>query len=130
VQQHVRLLGILWIAYSALNVFGGVMMIVLAGTIFGRLGQVAEIPGPVLLWLRPLMVSLGSLTLLKALAGFFAGWGLLHREPWARILAIIMAFLTLLNIPAGTALGIYTLWVLLPAQSDQEYRLLRQSQVP
>jgi hypothetical protein len=30
----------------------------------------------------------------------------------------------LLNVPLGTALGIYTLWVLLPAQSDEEYKTL------
>jgi hypothetical protein len=33
----------------------------------------------------------------------------------------------LLRIPVGTALGIYTLWVLLPAQSDEEYRALAQA---
>jgi predicted nucleic acid-binding Zn ribbon protein len=128
VQQHVRVLAILWMAYSALNVLGGVVMIVLAGTMFGHLGQLSEIPPQLLIWLRPLMVSLGSLTLLKAAAGFFAGWGLLQRERWARILALIVGFLALLNIPLGTALGIYTLWVLLPAQSDHEYRILGQSQ--
>lgn len=126
VQQHVRLLAIFWIAYSALNVIGGVVTIVLAGTMFRHLGQVAEIPSQLLIWLRPLMISLGFLTLLKAAAGFFAGWGLLRRESWARNLALIIAFITLLNLPVGTALGIYTLWVLLPAQSDQEYRLLGQ----
>ena len=57
-------------------------------------------------------------------AGFFAGWGLLQRESWARILALVVGFLALLNVPLGTALGIYTLWVLLPGQSDQEYRAL------
>ena len=128
VQQHVRLLAFFWIAYSALNVIGGVVTIVLAGTMFGHLGQIAEIPSQVLIWLRPLMISFGAITLVKAAAGFFAGWGLLRRESWARILALIIAFLTLLNIPVGTALSIYTLWVLLPEQSDRDYRLLGQSQ--
>ena len=41
---------------------------------------------------------------------------------WARILAIILAFLSLIHVPFGTALGIYTLWVLLPASSEQEYQ--------
>jgi predicted nucleic acid-binding Zn ribbon protein len=124
VHEHVRLLAIFWIAYSALDVIGGVVMIVLGGTMFGHLGRGADLPREALFWLRPLMVSLGSITLLKAGAGFFAGWGLLRREPWARILALIVGFLALLNLPLGTALGIYTLWVLLPAQSDREYRLL------
>ncbi|HVO63974.1 MAG TPA: hypothetical protein VMT53_23835 [Terriglobales bacterium] len=129
VQQHARLLAIFWIAYSALNVIGGVVLIVIAGNIFGRLPHPAGIPSELLIWFRPVMVSLGVITLVKAAAGFFAGWGLLQREPWARILALIVAFLALLNIPVGTALGIYTLWVLLPAQSDQEYRLLADRQV-
>jgi hypothetical protein len=30
----------------------------------------------------------------------------------------------LLSVPIGTAIGIYTLWVLLPAQSEGEYRAL------
>lgn len=38
------------------------------------------------------------------------------------MLTIVLAFLALFNIPFGTALGIYTLWVLLPAESDEEYR--------
>jgi len=50
--------------------------------------------------------------------------GLLEREPWARTLALVLGFLSLFKVPVGTALGIYTLWVLLPAQSEQEYRRL------
>jgi hypothetical protein len=53
--------------------------------------------------------------------GFAAGWGLLHRESWARILALIAGFLALFHPPFGTALGIYTLWVLLSAESEREY---------
>ena len=61
-------------------------------------------------------------------AGFIAGWGLLQRESWARVLTLIVGFLSLFNIPLGTVLGIYTLWVLLPAQSDEEYQALSARQ--
>ena len=81
-------------------------------------------PAEVSLVVHPIMISAGVLTLVKAAASFLAGWGLLHREPWARILALVGAFIGLLNLPLGTALGIYTIWVLLPAESDQEYRSL------
>ena len=41
VQEHVRLLGILWMAASALNVVGGLVLVVIANTLFNeRLGQV------------------------------------------------------------------------------------------
>ncbi|MBV9484028.1 MAG: zinc ribbon domain-containing protein [Acidobacteria bacterium] len=128
VQEHVRILAILWLAYSVLNVLGGVAMIVVANTIFGRLIHVADVPGEITVWLRPLLVSIGSLILIKSAAGFLAGWGLLQRESWARILALVVGFISLLNLPVGTALGTYTLWVLLPARSDEEYRMLARKQ--
>jgi hypothetical protein len=37
------------------------------------------------------------------------------------VLTLILAFISLFNIPFGTALGVYSLWVLLPAQSEREY---------
>ena len=57
-----------------------------------------------------------------SILGLVTGWGLLQREPWARTLAIVMACLNMIHMPFGTALGIYTLWVLLPAAAEQEYR--------
>ena len=49
------------------------------------------------------------------------GMGIDEREPWARIIALVLGFISLFNIPFGTAVGVYTLWVLLPAQSQEEY---------
>ena len=48
-------------------------------------------------------------------------WGLFERESWARTLGLVLGFLALLRFPLGTALGIYTLWVLLPQESGMEY---------
>jgi hypothetical protein len=62
--------------------------------------------------------------LAKAACGFIAGWGLLHREAWGRIIALVLAFISLFNIPFGTAIGVYTMWVLLPGASQQEYETL------
>jgi hypothetical protein len=57
-----------------------------------------------------------------AAAGLLAGWGLMDRQPWARTLTIVLGAVSLIDLPFGTALGIYTLWVLLPAQSEEEFR--------
>ena len=35
-------------------------------------------------------------------------------------LTSVLGFLALLSIPFGTAIGIYTIWVLLPAESESE----------
>lgn len=53
----------------------------------------------------------GAMSLL-ALPGIIAGYGLLKRRPWARMVAVVLGILGLVNVPLGTALGIYTLWVL------------------
>ena len=36
-----------------------------------------------------------------------------RRRPWARMLALMLGSVDLLLLPYGTALGIYTLWVML-----------------
>jgi hypothetical protein len=36
----------------------------------------------------------------------------------------VLAFISLFNVPFGTALGVYTLWVLLPGSSQEEYEAL------
>jgi hypothetical protein len=117
VAAHIRLLGILWLALSALDAVGGVVALVLANTLFSRWG-----PENLPVFLHPLMTVVGIFSIVKAVGGFLAGWGLLNRQPWARMLAIILGVISLFfHIPFGTALGVYTLWVLLPAHSEEEY---------
>ena len=116
VREHIRLLGILWMAISAFNAVGAVVLYVLANTLFLHLRENGGAA-----WLHPFLSFIAILIVAKAAAGFIVAWGLLQREPWARVVTIILAFLALFNVPFGTALGIYTLWVLLPAESDAEY---------
>jgi hypothetical protein len=121
VAEHIRLLGILWLALSAVNAVAGLVLFGLANTVFAHLhelGAPSDVPTG---FLHSLFATIGILVLAKAAAGFLAGWGLLQRAPWARMLTIILAFFALFHIPFGTALGIYTLWVLLPASADAEY---------
>jgi hypothetical protein len=126
VEDHVRLLSILWMALSAFNVVGGVVLLILANTIFGRVHQWSGAEGAAG-FLHPLLTFLGFFVLAKAAAGFLAGAGLLQREQWARVLALVVGFISLFNVPFGTAVGVYTLWVLLPAQSEEEYQSLSKA---
>jgi len=118
VKEHVRLLGILWLAYSAFHVFGGIVLRIVANTIFAR-PEFGASHGSV--FIHSLLGVISTLLLLKAVVRIIAGWGLLQRESWGRVLALIVAFVSLVNVPIGTALGVYTLWVLLPAESEREY---------
>jgi hypothetical protein len=128
VREHVKLLSILWMAYSAMHVFGGVILILISKLVVIKLSNIPNGPPPeLMMWLRPILSAVGWLILVKAAVGFIAGWGLWQREEWARVTALVIGFVALLSVPIGTALGIYTLWVLLPSQSEEEYKALARA---
>jgi hypothetical protein len=106
-QQHITILGWLYIVGHALFLaVGGFVFLLLTGV--GAATGEAEA--------RTVLVVVGTSVglLLAALAvpGLLAGYGLLARKPWARILAIVVGILGLVNFPIGTAIGLYTFWVL------------------
>lgn len=81
VQEHVRLLGVLWLALAALTAVGGIVLIILANTVFLHLQEMGAPPETPTAFLHSLFSALGSLVLLKAAASFLAGWGLMRLEP-------------------------------------------------
>jgi hypothetical protein len=115
-QQHVSVIGWLFIVGNALFlIIGGFVFTLLRG-----LGQTVSDPDARAI--LPLVGStVGLLLALLSLPGLAAGYGLLTRKPWARMLAIVMAVLGLLNFPIGTAIGIYALWVLLQSSTAQYF---------
>jgi hypothetical protein len=117
---HLRTLGILWIAFSALRLLPRLVFFTFWRHNDWFLGSDFPFVGH---WLGPLV----GLALVWSALGVITGWGLLERQPWARMLAIVLACFSLIHIPFGTVLGIYTLWALLPAQSEQEYRQISRS---
>ncbi len=119
---HVRLLGIFWLALSIFRLLPGVLL----WLVFSP-GHQVWFPG-MPLFIHGIIRVVALFLLAAGAVGIAAGWGLLERRPWARMLAIVLGFLNLLDMPFGTALGIYTLWVLLPAQSEEEYRAASEGQ--
>lgn len=113
---HARILGILWMVMSAFHLFPGLALF----SLFGN--NLWFAPGDVPGLVHALLRGLGVIFLASGILGLVAGWGLLDRQPWARTLAIVLGCINLIHLPFGTALGVYTLWVLLPTESEQEYR--------
>src|SRR5258706_9978377 len=70
VQEHVRLVGILWMAYSALTAVGGVAVGGVPHTLFGHIRQGA--PPLDTIWVRPLLSSVCALFLIKEAVWFFS----------------------------------------------------------
>lgn len=65
--------------------------------------------------------AVGILMLFLALPGIIAGYGLLRRRSWGRVLAIIVGLFNLLNFPLGTIFAVYTLYVLLQDGADNYF---------
>jgi len=125
VHRHIQTLGILWLAYSLLAVLAFLVAIPFITHIFGHnlenFGH-QNFPFPVSMgWMLSVITVF---VYLRAALGALVGIALLRRERWGRVLGLVVGVLTLLKFPFGTALGIYTLWVLVPSQSAQEYDLL------
>ncbi len=116
--RHVHLLGILWLVRSALCLLPSAGVFALGPFWFGH--HRLPFPGG----FPHVFMYLATGFLVCSVLGFIAGIGLLHRASWARILAIILGVLALLDFPLGTALGVYTLWVLLSQDSEAEYQRL------
>ncbi len=57
--------------------------------------------------------AVASLLVLLAVPGIIGGVGLLKGKSWARILVLILAVFNLIDFPVGTAISVYTVWVLL-----------------
>ena len=121
ISGHVRLLGILWLASSALRLLQGVAVL----TIFNR--HFGVLPPDVPHFLPILMELIGRGLIIASVIGFIAAWGLLEKHTWGRTLGLICGGISLIEMPFGTALGIYTLWVLLPAKSEAEYQQISRA---
>ncbi len=120
VSQHYRTVAILQIIYSGLHVIAGLGVILVAKFVLGGVIGMAEPRPP--MFVQPLVEVIGWCLLAVSLIGLVGGIGLLSREPWARMLTLVAAFIELLNMPFGTALGIYTLWVFLSSGAEEEYQ--------
>jgi hypothetical protein len=109
--KHIQIVAALHIALGALSLLGAIIVFLvfgLAGSIVISQGQnqAAGILGII-------AIALGIFLAALALPGIIGGWALLTGRSWGRPLVLVLGALHLLNIPFGTALGIYTLWALL-----------------
>jgi hypothetical protein len=121
VRRHIQALGILWLVLSALQMVSGLVVLMAANTFLLTLEH-GSYPAP--LFVRPVIATITLLIAVRGALGVAAAVGLLKRATWARGLLVFLAFMSILELPFGTALAIYTLWVLRSRNADQEYRTL------
>jgi hypothetical protein len=114
--QHLKIVGWMHLVFGALGVLGAV--------VFGGFGAIVGLlsgdsDGLMAGGIIGLMAIFFGLLALPSLLG---GWGLINYKPWARIVIIVLSVFNLLNIPIGTLIGGYSLWVLF---NDETQQILR-----
>jgi hypothetical protein len=121
-QTHVPVAGWLLIVSNAVFfLIGAIVFLLLTGIAFST-GE-PEATGILL----TVGTMVGFLLAVLSIPGIAAGVGLLMRKAWGRILAIVVAVLSLGNVPIGTAIGAYVLWVLLQEKAADYFRAASQS---
>ncbi len=121
-RDHVRLLGALYVAHGAMGVLGAMMILVVMGGAAGMLqalGAGEDGAGMAALLLAVVGTGLFVVLMVTSLPNIIAGVGLLSFRPWARILTLILSAFNLLQVPLGTALGVYGFWVLMSGRTDE-----------
>lgn len=117
---HVKVLGVLFIALSAIGLLGAVFLMLIAGGAATILGVAADSEDAALA--IPIIgiagTALVGFLLVLSLPGLVVGFGLLSFRPWARIGGLVLSALNLIHIPLGTLLGVYGIWVLLHRDAE------------
>jgi hypothetical protein len=115
-ESHIKVVGWIHIAFGAVGV--------LIGGLLGGFGMLAGIfsgdEGGLLA--GGIMGFIGMFIAALAVPSLLGGWGLLTYRSWARILVIVLSILNILNIPFGTLLGGYSLWVLFDQQTQRIFQ--------
>jgi hypothetical protein len=119
VTTHVKVLGWLFIVFGVFYVmlaFGMSAVLGLVASFVASQGDPDSAMGATILGLTG--GAFFIFWLCVGIPGILAGYGLLTFKPWARILAIVLSAIRLINIPIGTALGLYGLWVLFNKETE------------
>jgi hypothetical protein len=124
-EKHLTAVAALHVGLSILGALIGIFIFVLL-TGIGAITQEKE----AFLILSTIGTGVGVLLMVLSVPGIIGGLGLFKRKEWARILVLILSAIELLNIPFGTALGIYSIWVLVQQDTIRLFRLhpLRSNQ--
>ena len=117
-QDHIKIIGILWIVFGIFSLIGALFLfsLLFGVSLIPDMGEIA--PGI----LRFVAIFIGGFLALLGIPKIVGGLGLLRQQEWARILILAVSFLSLINIPFGTALGIYSIIVLFNKETSKVFQ--------
>ena len=112
-KQHVSFVGALHVGFGILGLLGAVTIYLSFIFVFDFVEQ-EPIAQKVLSFVGN---TLSLIILFFSSLGVIGGIGLFSYKPWARILVMIVSAINCLNVPVGTAKGVYSIWVLMQPET-------------
>ena len=109
-KSHVTLVAVLHICFGALSILGGIIVFIVMQFAGNFIPEEEELA-------RNILESVGFIV--PAFIGFFgmidllAGVSLFSYRQWSRVFVIVVSAFNCLNIPIGTAKGVYSIWALM-----------------
>ncbi len=118
----IRALSIFWFVYAGLSLLFGLAGLTFAKAFLsGSFGPWMHAPTPPFWMGSAFLHFIWIFLVLRAALALVAGWGLMEHTQWGRMVAIVAAIFSLLKFPVGTAIGIWTLVVLLGYRNTTLY---------
>jgi hypothetical protein len=112
-KQHVSFVGALHIGFGLLGI-AGALAIFFGFQFLFELVDHDPIAQKVLSYVGN---TIALITMFFSSLGVIGGAGLFSYRSWARVLVMIVSAVNCLNIPVGTAKGIYSIWVLMQPET-------------
>jgi hypothetical protein len=127
--SHIRVLGILWAIYSGFRILMAVWSIVFTRALIPIFQNMMPHDNnvnlvPIFRMMNGFYLVSGIWSIFAAAVGFWTAWALLKHEQSGRMIALVIAFVSLISIPFGTALGVYTLVIMLSKNAEQTYNAI------
>ncbi len=114
-ESHVKAVGIIHIAFSVL----GILIALILFSVLNLVARMPDIDEEAVRILQTVGMVIPWFMIICSAPGIAGGIGLLKYRGWARILVLILSFLALLDFPVGTAVGIYSIWVLFDKRTEK-----------
>ncbi len=123
-EKHVQLVAILMIVYRSLLILASVFIFALTAWITHiiefQVFRHGDVPVEFLNIVPMILLAVSTVLFVVSVIGIIGAIGLLQRKEWGRVITLMVSCLNLIHVPLGTALGIYSLWVLM---SDETVKL-------
>ena len=119
-EKHINVVAALQIGFSIFNLFIAFLIFTVLKLVGGFID---DANGATVLSI--IADVLAIVFIIISVPGILAGMGLYKRKEWARILTLVLAVIEIFSFPFGTAIGIYSIWVLIQPETISAFNANR-----